>query len=226
MAESSGAGLLKQKLIWVGKMKLPTREVGSKHRETQPCSWNQELCTCIRSTGSISAWMFPAKVSWGSKRWNASRMGLTFQAAVVLQVTTELSLGSLMSVTFCLIPWDLGFATVTTVDRQHSRQGPSPASQFVPVCPSWELFRHTKIEKWGRIWTGWSFQFQWPGLLPQSCEAVNLVPQKWWCREELWDINDSLNLGVCCHGRKLLCLLPLSSEAEWNVGENKKSEMS
>lgn len=65
MAGSSGGGLLKQKLILVGKMRLLTQKVGSKLNGTQPCSWNQELCTCTRSMGFISAWTFPAKVSWG-----------------------------------------------------------------------------------------------------------------------------------------------------------------
>lgn len=113
MAESSGAGLLKQKLIWVGKMKLPTRKVGSKHNGTQQCSWNQELCTCTRSMAFISAWMFPAKVSWGWKRWNASSMGLTFQATGVLQVHLWALCGLWFAVT--ILPWDLGFATVMRV---------------------------------------------------------------------------------------------------------------
>lgn len=226
MAESSGAGLLKQKLIWVGKMKLPTRKVGSKHNGTQQCSWNQELCTCTRSMAFISAWMFPAKVSWGRKRWNASSMGLTFQATGVLQVTYELSVGSDLLSPSSLGTWALPLWWGCTWGQAAQQAGPISSC---PICPSWELwelFRHTKIEKWGRIWIGWSFQFRWPGLLPQSYDSVNLVPQKWRCREKFRVINDSLNLGVCCHGRKLLCLLPLSSEAEWSAGENKKSDMS
>lgn len=103
-------------------------------------------------------------------------------------------------------------------------QQAGPISSF-PVCPSLSQLEAVQAHK------DWEMRenldrMELSVLMPQSCEAVNLVPQKWWFREELWDINDSLNLGVCCHGRKLLCLLPLSSEAEWNFGENKKSEMS
>lgn len=62
-------------------------------------------------------------------------------------------------------------------------QQAGPISSF-PVCPSLKLFRHTKIEKWGRIWTGWSFRFwclsrvkQWTlflksGDLEKNCETL------------------------------------------------------
>lgn len=131
-----------------------------------------------------------------------------------------------LAVLSSLLSWDLPLWPGCTCGQAAQHAGPISSC---PVCPSWELwelFRHTEIEKWGKICIGWSFQFRWSGLLPQSCDSVNLVPQKWWCREKFQVINDSLNLGVCCHGRKLLCLPPLSSEAESNVGENKTSEIS
>lgn len=63
-------------------------------------------------------------------------MGLTLQATVVLQVTCELSVGSLISDLLSYHPLGPGICHCdqgVPVGRQHSRQGPSPAAQSVPA---------------------------------------------------------------------------------------------